>query len=68
MPAVALGPAFNTYYWIDAKKRIAAVFMTQVLPFADVRYPVLASPCRQQTLLRVRARHALDIRHDHRYR
>ena len=26
---------FNTYYWIDPKKRIAAVFMTQVLPFAD---------------------------------
>ena len=59
---------YNTYYWIDAKKRIAAVFMTQVLPFADVRCPVLTSPCRQQTLLRVRARRALDIRHDHRYR
>jgi methyl acetate hydrolase len=28
---------YNTYYWIDPKKRIAAVFMTQVLPFADVR-------------------------------
>src|SRR5262249_48876822 len=26
----------NTYYWIDPDKRIAAVFMTQVLPFADV--------------------------------
>jgi methyl acetate hydrolase len=26
---------YNTYYWIDPKKRIAAVFMTQVLPFAD---------------------------------
>ena len=25
------------YYWIDQKKRIAAVFMTQVLPFADHR-------------------------------
>jgi methyl acetate hydrolase len=25
----------NTYYWIDPTKRIAAVFMTQVLPFAD---------------------------------
>jgi CubicO group peptidase (beta-lactamase class C family) len=25
----------NTYYWIDPKKRVAAVFMTQVLPFAD---------------------------------
>jgi methyl acetate hydrolase len=27
----------NTYYWIDPKRRIAAVFMTQVLPFADER-------------------------------
>jgi CubicO group peptidase (beta-lactamase class C family) len=25
----------NTYYWIDPTKRVAAVFMTQVLPFAD---------------------------------
>jgi methyl acetate hydrolase len=25
----------NTYYWIDPGRRIAAVFMTQVLPFAD---------------------------------
>jgi CubicO group peptidase (beta-lactamase class C family) len=25
----------NTYYWIDPAKRVAAVFMTQVLPFAD---------------------------------
>ncbi len=28
---------YNTYYWIDPKKRLAAVFMTQVLPFADTR-------------------------------
>jgi CubicO group peptidase (beta-lactamase class C family) len=28
---------FNTYYWIDPGQRIAAVFMTQVLPFADER-------------------------------
>jgi CubicO group peptidase (beta-lactamase class C family) len=28
---------FNTYYWIDPAKQIAAVFMTQVLPFADDR-------------------------------
>jgi CubicO group peptidase (beta-lactamase class C family) len=27
----------NTYYWIDPTRRIAAVFMTQVLPFADER-------------------------------
>ena len=26
---------FNTYYWIDPQRRVAAVFMTQVLPFAD---------------------------------
>jgi methyl acetate hydrolase len=25
----------NTYYWIDPAKRVAAVFMAQVLPFAD---------------------------------
>ena len=29
------GGLFNTYYWIDPRRRIAAVFMTQVLPFAD---------------------------------
>jgi len=26
---------FNTYYWIDPHKRLAAVFLTQILPFAD---------------------------------
>jgi CubicO group peptidase (beta-lactamase class C family) len=31
------GGLLNTYYWIDPAKRIAAVFMTQVLPFADHR-------------------------------
>jgi CubicO group peptidase (beta-lactamase class C family) len=31
------GGLFNTYYWIDSGRRIAAVFMTQVLPFADDR-------------------------------
>jgi methyl acetate hydrolase len=31
------GGLFNTYYWIDPARRIAAVFMTQVLPFADIR-------------------------------
>jgi CubicO group peptidase (beta-lactamase class C family) len=25
----------NTYYWIDPKKQVGGVFMTQVLPFAD---------------------------------
>jgi len=31
------GGLLNTYYWIDPTKRVAAVFMTQVLPFADRR-------------------------------
>jgi methyl acetate hydrolase len=31
------GGLLNTYYWIDPARRIAAVFMTQVLPFADTR-------------------------------
>ena len=31
------GGLFNTYYWIDPARRIAAVFMAQVLPFADRR-------------------------------
>jgi methyl acetate hydrolase len=31
------GGLLNTYYWIDPRRRIAAVFMTQVLPFADDR-------------------------------
>ena len=31
------GGLFNTYYWMDPPKRLAAVFMTQVLPFADSR-------------------------------
>jgi CubicO group peptidase (beta-lactamase class C family) len=31
------GGLLNTYYWIDPGKRIAAAFMTQVLPFADGR-------------------------------
>jgi methyl acetate hydrolase len=31
------GGLYNTYYWIDPRSRVAAVFMTQVLPFADDR-------------------------------
>jgi methyl acetate hydrolase len=31
------GGLFNTYYWIDPRKRLAAVFLTQVLPFGDGR-------------------------------
>jgi methyl acetate hydrolase len=26
---------FNTYYWLDPQKRVAGVYMTQILPFAD---------------------------------
>jgi len=26
---------FNTYYWLDPQKRIAGVYLTQLLPFAD---------------------------------
>jgi CubicO group peptidase (beta-lactamase class C family) len=26
---------YNTYYWLDPRKRIAGVFLTQILPFAD---------------------------------
>jgi CubicO group peptidase (beta-lactamase class C family) len=29
------GGLLNTYYWIDPTARIAAVFTTLVLPFAD---------------------------------
>jgi methyl acetate hydrolase len=31
------GGLFNTYYWIDPRRRLAAVFLTQVLPFGDNR-------------------------------
>jgi methyl acetate hydrolase len=27
---------FNTYYWLDPQKRVAGVFLTQILPFADL--------------------------------
>jgi CubicO group peptidase (beta-lactamase class C family) len=26
---------FNTYYWLDPQKRLAGVFLSQILPFAD---------------------------------
>jgi len=35
---------FNTYYWIDPAKRIAGVYMTQILPFAD---PTALKVCGQ---------------------
>jgi len=28
---------FNTYFWIDPKRRVAGTIMTQILPFADKR-------------------------------
>jgi methyl acetate hydrolase len=31
------GGLLNTYYWIDPGRKVAAVFMTQILPFADSR-------------------------------
>ena len=31
------GGLYNTYYWIDPVRHVAAVFMTQVMPFADQR-------------------------------
>lgn len=27
----------NTYFWIDQKKNLAGVYMTQILPFVDVK-------------------------------
>lgn len=27
----------NTYYWIDRRKRLGGIYMTQILPFADVK-------------------------------
>jgi CubicO group peptidase (beta-lactamase class C family) len=26
---------YNSYYWIDPKKRVTGVILTQILPFAD---------------------------------
>jgi methyl acetate hydrolase len=31
---------YNTYYWLDPRKRVAGVIMTQILPFAD--HPAVA--------------------------
>jgi len=33
--SVTWAGVYNTYYWLDPQKRIAGVFMTQILPFAD---------------------------------
>jgi len=34
---VSWGGIFNTYYWLDAAKRVTGLIMTQILPFADAR-------------------------------
>lgn len=33
--SITWGGIFNTYYWLDPHKRIAGVFLSQLLPFAD---------------------------------
>jgi len=34
---VSWGGIFNTYYWLDPAKKVTALLMTQILPFADQR-------------------------------
>jgi hypothetical protein len=31
----------NTYFWLDPKKKVAGVILTQILPFADQKAPQL---------------------------
>ena len=33
--SLAWAGLFNTYYWLDPKKHVAGVLLTQILPFAD---------------------------------
>jgi methyl acetate hydrolase len=33
--SVAWAGLFNTYYWLDPKRRVTGVILTQILPFAD---------------------------------
>jgi CubicO group peptidase (beta-lactamase class C family) len=35
--SLSWGGIFNSYYWIDPARRVAAVILTQILPFADAR-------------------------------
>jgi methyl acetate hydrolase len=35
--SLSWGGIFNSYYWIDSNKRVAAVILAQLLPFADPR-------------------------------
>ena len=33
--SVAWAGLFNTYYWLDPKRQVTGVILTQILPFAD---------------------------------
>jgi CubicO group peptidase (beta-lactamase class C family) len=37
--SLAWAGLFNTYYWLDPKRQVTGVILTQILPFADL--PVL---------------------------
>ena len=37
-PAASPGPGLaNTYFWIDQKKGVGGVYITQILPFVDTK-------------------------------
>jgi len=36
-PQRAGGGLYNTYYWLDPANKVAALIMTQMLPFADTK-------------------------------
>ena len=48
--SLSWGGIFNSYYWIDPPRRVAAVILTQILPFADPA----PSPSRRLRARRVR--------------
>ena len=33
--SLAWAGLFNTYYWLDPKRHVTGVILTQILPFAD---------------------------------
>ena len=33
--SLAWAGLFNTYYWLDPKRQVTGVILTQILPFAD---------------------------------
>ena len=41
--SLSWGGIFNSYYWVDPQSRVAAVFMAQLLPFADPRALALSA-------------------------